>query len=238
MRLAAMTATLYAFWLLLSGMFTPFLLAAGAGASLAVALLARRMEIADREGHPLHLAAAALTYWPWLVKEIVKSGKLGKVHLIRANYDRNSESGAWIYPIPPDADPKTVNWDMFVGPAPKRPFSLERFFRWRCYWDYSGGISTDLFVHLMTTIHYVMDATVPESVIAYGANYRHQKTHEVLDVDGARIAFGEGAWGLCRASNTGPVLVLRFEARDAARRDAIRSEVEGVVAEVRRGLEA
>ena len=59
------------------------------------------------------------------------------------------------------------------------------------------------------------------------AHYRD--THEVLDIDGARIDFGEGAWGLCRASNTGAVLVLRFEARSEARRDEIRDEVEQVV---------
>lgn len=74
MRLAALVAALFAFWLLLSGMFTPFLLAAGLGASVAVAAFARRMEVADREGHPIHLAAAALSYWPWLLKEIVLSG--------------------------------------------------------------------------------------------------------------------------------------------------------------------
>jgi predicted dehydrogenase len=124
-------------------------------------------------------------------REIVQSGKLGKIHLIRASYDRNSDSGAWLYPIPPDADEKSVNWDMFLGPAPKRPFSLERFFRWRCYWDYSGGISTDLFVHLMTTIHYVMGAVVPETVVAQGANYRHQKTHEVPDTLSASAVYGK-----------------------------------------------
>lgn len=67
---------------------------------------------------------------------------------------------------------------------------------------------------------------------------RYRSTHEVLDVDGARIDFGDGAWGLCRASNTGPVLVLRFEAKSAARRDAIRAEVEAVVAEAREALDA
>lgn len=65
---------LFLFWIVLSGMFTPFLLAAGAGAALAVAWLARRMEVADREGQPLHLALAAAAYWPWLVVEILKSG--------------------------------------------------------------------------------------------------------------------------------------------------------------------
>jgi phosphomannomutase / phosphoglucomutase len=72
---------------------------------------------------------------------------------------------------------------------------------------------------------------VVEGVLAH-----YRPTHEVLDVDGARILFGDGAWGLCRASNTGPVLVLRFEARDDARRDALRREVEGVVARVRQEL--
>lgn len=66
--------TLALFWLLLSGMFTPFLLAAGAGSAFAVALIARRMDLLDHEGHPVQLAwGAVLSYWPWLLKEIVKS---------------------------------------------------------------------------------------------------------------------------------------------------------------------
>lgn len=73
-RVAGLAAALYAFWLLMSGHATPFLLAAGLGSALAVALLARRMDIADREGVPLHLTLAALAYWPWLLKEIARSG--------------------------------------------------------------------------------------------------------------------------------------------------------------------
>jgi predicted dehydrogenase len=122
-------------------------------------------------------------------RDIVKSGKLGKITLIRATYDRNTESGAWLYPIPPDADEKTVDWEAFLGPAPERPFNLERFFRWRCYWDYSGGISTDLFVHLMTTIHFVMDAQMAGMVMATGQNFLHQKTHEVPDTLNAAVTY-------------------------------------------------
>jgi multicomponent Na+:H+ antiporter subunit E len=70
----ALVASLFVFWLLLSGIYTPFLLAAGLGAAVAVAWLAWRMEVLDREGHPIHLSLAALAYWPWLAKEIVKSG--------------------------------------------------------------------------------------------------------------------------------------------------------------------
>jgi len=74
MRLAALVATLFAFWLLLSGIYTPFLVTTGLAASIAVAALAWRMEVADREGHPIHLTFRAAAYWPWLVKEILKSG--------------------------------------------------------------------------------------------------------------------------------------------------------------------
>jgi multicomponent Na+:H+ antiporter subunit E len=70
----SLAVALFAFWLLLSGMFTPFLLGAGAASAVAIALLSRRMEIADREGLPVHVTLAALTYWPWLVKEILRAG--------------------------------------------------------------------------------------------------------------------------------------------------------------------
>jgi len=65
--------TLYVFWLLLSGYFTPFLLAAGAGSAVAVVWLAHRMDVADVEGHPIHVGGAVFLYWPWLLKEIAKS---------------------------------------------------------------------------------------------------------------------------------------------------------------------
>ena len=65
------------------------------------------------------------------------------------------------------------------------------------------------------------------------AHYR--KTHDVIDVDGARILFGEGAWGLVRASNTQPVLVLRFEANTPERLDSIRAEVDDIVAKAKNG---
>jgi multicomponent Na+:H+ antiporter subunit E len=70
----ALTATLFAFWLLLSGIYTPFLVLSGLVASVSVALLARRMELVDRESHPVQLALAGLAYWPWLFKEIAKAG--------------------------------------------------------------------------------------------------------------------------------------------------------------------
>ena len=74
MRLVALVIALFAFWLLLSGMYTPFLVFSGLGCAIVVAALAWRMGAADPEGHPIHLTPAAITYWPWLIKEIALSG--------------------------------------------------------------------------------------------------------------------------------------------------------------------
>lgn len=125
-------------------------------------------------------------------REIIRSGRLGQITLIRASYNRNTASGAWIYPIPPDASPATVNWNMFLSGAPRHPFSLERFFRWRCYRDYSGGIATDLFVHLCTTIHYIMGATVPSMAIGAGQLYRWKESRDVPDTINGILEYPEG----------------------------------------------
>ena len=116
----------------------------------------------------------------------------GQVTMVRAAYNRNGDSGAWLYPIPPDASPATVNWEQFLGPAPKRPFDPNRFFRWRCYWDYSGGIATDLFVHLVSRYHHALDLKLPGTVMAAGANYRYKATHEVPDTVNALLMYPEG----------------------------------------------
>jgi predicted dehydrogenase len=125
-------------------------------------------------------------------RELIASGRLGQVTMIRAYFNRNSAGGAWIYPIPPDASPETVNWEMFLGPAPKRPVDYSRFFRWRCYQDYSGGIATDLFVHLATSIHFMMNAKMPANVVGMGQLYRWKESRDVPDTLNAIMEYPEG----------------------------------------------
>jgi predicted dehydrogenase len=84
--------------------------------------------------------------------EIYASGRLGEVHYIEGHSDRNSPSGAWVYPIPADASPQTIDWETFLRDAPARPFDAARFFRWRCFADYGEGVAGDLFVHLLSGI--------------------------------------------------------------------------------------
>ncbi len=88
-------------------------------------------------------------------KEIYDSGKLGQVTYIQAFWDRNSAGGAWQYPIPPDASAQTIDWKAFLVDAPTRSFDPIRFFRWRCFEDYGEGLGGDLFVHLISGIHFI-----------------------------------------------------------------------------------
>ncbi len=94
-------------------------------------------------------------------KEIYDSGKLGEVFSINAYWDRNSPSGAWVYPIPPDASPQTIDWKAFLGQAPQVPFDPVRFFRWRCFTDYGEGLGGDLFVHLLSGIMFITGINEP-----------------------------------------------------------------------------
>jgi predicted dehydrogenase len=116
------------------------------------------------------------------VKELIASNAVGKVSLIRMFNHRNSKEGAWVYPIPPDASPETIDWERFIGPAPKHAFSPEHFFRWRCWWEYSGGVATDLFVHLLTTLHEVMQVRAPQSVVSQGGLWFWKDGRTVPDV--------------------------------------------------------
>jgi predicted dehydrogenase len=87
--------------------------------------------------------------------DIYASGRLGEVHYIQAHVDRNSPSGAWVYPIAPDANAQTIDWPAFLRDAPERPFDPIRFFRWRCFSDYGEGLAGDLYVHLLSGIQFV-----------------------------------------------------------------------------------
>lgn len=124
--------------------------------------------------------------------EIVASGQLGKVSKVIASYNRNSSNGAWNYPIPPDLkEGVNFNWHEWLGNASQCDFDPERVFRYRKYWDYSGGISTDLFVHLITSIHFIMEAKVPSSVMASGGILVRKDGREVPDTLDALFVYPE-----------------------------------------------
>lgn len=116
------------------------------------------------------------------VRDLIKAGTIGAVNSIEARYNRNSAIGAWQYSIPVDASPTTVDFDRFLGDAPKRPYDPLRFFRWRNYWDYGTAVAGDLFVHLLTGIHHATGALGPDRVAAFGGQRYWKDGRDVYDI--------------------------------------------------------
>jgi predicted dehydrogenase len=116
-------------------------------------------------------------------KEFYDSGKLGDVFSINAYWDRNTASGAWVYPVPPDASEQTIDWNTFLDGAPKRPFDPVRFFRWRCFEDYGEGLAGDLFVHLISGIHFITGTnTVAQRAQTSGGLFRWKDGRDFPDL--------------------------------------------------------
>lgn len=103
----------------------------------------------------------------------IKDGALGKVVLAQIDYSRNYVGDFWESQIDPDARPgENLDWNAFLGPAKKRPFEPDRFFSWRRYWDYSGGVASDLFVHRVTRVIKSLGLTFPDRVVATGGKFQ------------------------------------------------------------------
>ena len=115
--------------------------------------------------------------------DFVHSGKLGRIRTVRAWAYMN-----WLPPVPnlPDEPaPEGVDYDMWLGPAPKRPFNRNRFhFNFRWYWDYAGGLMTDWGVHIIDIVLWGMQATAPNSIAASGGKLAYpddaQETPDTL----------------------------------------------------------
>ncbi len=115
-------------------------------------------------------------------RELFAAGAIGQLVYAEGFWARNSPLGAWQYPIPKDASPKTVDWERYLSNTNKRDWDPLRFFRWRNYRDYGTGVSGDLFVHLFSSLHYVIDSIGPEKIIATGGLRYWKDGREVPDV--------------------------------------------------------
>ncbi|MEA4983940.1 Inositol 2-dehydrogenase/D-chiro-inositol 3-dehydrogenase [bioreactor metagenome] len=137
-------------------------------------------------------------------KEIIQKGLIGKVTLVEVSTNRNDPNGAWVYPIHPEANPSTIDWKQFegnperikeymdymtsvgaakyIGPDARDKFSLERFFRWRCWWDYSTGLSGDLLTHEYDVMNHMLGLGIPASATSSGGVYYFKDGRTVPDV--------------------------------------------------------
>ncbi len=125
----------------------------------------------------------------WKVNEYLKAGKAGKILWGLISYNRNTRQGMWDYPIPgvggkawPDATftAANVDWKMWLGSAPKRRLSPERYFRWRKFWDYSTGNAGDLLYHRLGMMSTMIGFDFPTRAVGVGGVYV-QKNRDVPD---------------------------------------------------------
>ena len=114
--------------------------------------------------------------------EILQSGQIGPVHFVRVwNYLNMSPDG--IGRTSDSAAPSGLDWDFYLGPAPRVPFNKNRFlvsYRW--FWDYAGGMATDYGTHRLDSVHQVMAVDAPRSAVAAGGRYELKDGTETPDV--------------------------------------------------------
>ena len=104
-------------------------------------------------------------------RDLVAGGTLGQLLWAQGSYCRNNPKGEWNYTLEPEATEQTVDWKTWLGPAPKRPWSAERFFRWRKYWDYGTGIIGDLWPHRLHPLMLALNLKeFPRSVSCVGGD--------------------------------------------------------------------
>ncbi|MDQ3650221.1 MAG: Gfo/Idh/MocA family oxidoreductase [Acidobacteriota bacterium] len=123
----------------------------------------------------------------WKARKAIQDGMIGKLLMSQGSYHRNSKEGEWNWKIDAAAGPDGkgddfIDWKMWLGNAPKRSFDADRFFRFRKYWDYSGGIATDLFYHVMAPLNICWgEAQFPYRVSGNGGIYVFNDGREVPD---------------------------------------------------------
>lgn len=122
-------------------------------------------------------------------KKLLKAGAIGELTFVEAFCDRTDSRGAWQYSIPRDASPETIDFNTFLGNAPKVPFDPVRFFRWRNYSDYGTGAAGDLIVHLLTGIHVITDSLGPNKIFSLADLKLWKDGRDAFDVVNALMQY-------------------------------------------------
>jgi predicted dehydrogenase len=168
---------------------------------------ARRVVEACRRNNRIMTVGVQSTAHPqWKeANKLVTSGKIGHVMQGQTSYYRNSREGQWrYYELTEDMNPKTVDWKMFLGTdfglAPEMPFNRAKYAQWRCYWEFGGGMYTDLFVHQLTHLIQAMGVRFPRRVVGAGGLYLEYDGRDVPDVATVVADYEEGCQVLVMAT--------------------------------------
>jgi predicted dehydrogenase len=125
-------------------------------------------------------------------KEMVAQGTIGDLMMVEGWLGRNDPTGAWEYPPPPDLSPQTLDWDTWLGTAPKKAFDPYAFARWRCWKEYGTGVAGDLLVHLISGMMFILGINQPpKRVSALGGILRWKDGRNMPDVHAGLFQYGE-----------------------------------------------
>ncbi len=125
-------------------------------------------------------------------KEMFEDGQIGAINSVEAVFNRQSALGAWEYTIPLDSSPQTVDWDRYQQLADKKyAWDEKRFFWWRNYREYGTGVAGDLFVHLLTGLHFITSSKGPEKIYSIGDITYWKDGRNVPDVMTAVLQYPE-----------------------------------------------
>ena len=120
-------------------------------------------------------------------KEIIDQNILGKINLIETTTNRNYPGGAWIRHVdsagnPKPGDEKSIDWKQWLGSRPYVPFSIDRYYNWTKFFDYSTGLLGQLFTHEFDAINQVLNIGIPRSVVSSGGIYFWKDNRDIPDV--------------------------------------------------------
>jgi predicted dehydrogenase len=116
-------------------------------------------------------------------REVIAADILGPITLVEGTTNRNDPWGAWVWEIHEKGSPETIDWARFQEHAANpAPFSLERYFRWRCWYDYGTGLAGDLMSHEYDSVNMILGLGIPKSVVASGGIYHYKDGRDVPDV--------------------------------------------------------
>jgi predicted dehydrogenase len=115
-------------------------------------------------------------------KELYQAGEIGKLNCIEASFDRHTALGAWQYTMPIDGNEQSIAWKNYLLSNKNIPFDAKQFFWWRNYKQHGTGVAGDLFVHLLSGIHFITNSKGPSTIFATGNNSYWKDGRNVPDV--------------------------------------------------------
>jgi predicted dehydrogenase len=141
-------------------------------------------------GRPMQIGSQRVSSVAYAkARELYKAGEIGQLTCIEASWNRQNALGAWEYTLPTDASPETVDWQQYIKGVPAQPYDEKKFFWWRNYRAFGTGMAGDLFVHLLSGIHFITGSKGPDKIVSTGQIAHWKDGRDVPDVMTAIMAY-------------------------------------------------